>query len=154
MARNLSRLFQVRHILVHEIPAEQPYKSDEIEGFFTACGEFLSAVDQIVATELRGHYPLTQTDMNQQAFSAQEEAEAVTNKLLQEIRELPNIDLSCLEASQIAWLEFAKLEAILRASPVEGGSLYSLIYSSTLEELIEARTAQLKPWLEREEGEL
>jgi hypothetical protein len=56
MAQNLSRLFQVRHILVHEIPAEQPYKSDEIEGFFTACGEFLSAVDQIVATELRGHY--------------------------------------------------------------------------------------------------
>jgi hypothetical protein len=59
-----SPVFQVRHILVHEVPSTKPCTSDEIEDFFNAVTELITAADEIWEFELHGLVPLTQVEMN------------------------------------------------------------------------------------------
>lgn len=45
MASNLVRLFEVRHILCHELPSRRVYDKSEVESFFAAVTAFISACE-------------------------------------------------------------------------------------------------------------
>jgi len=153
LARTLGRLFTVRHIVVHELPERRPYDIDDLPKFVSACATFCRALEQLVATELLGDYPMTQVDMNVDAANRLELAKQKLGEILAQVQTSADVDLKALEASQSAWSDFAKREAELHASQVEGGSMYPMVFSGALEELVTQRTSQLRYWLEREEGD-
>jgi uncharacterized protein YecT (DUF1311 family) len=150
----IRRIFEVRHIVTHEIPRERPYVLEEIAEFFTSTRDFLSATDWILIGETKGDVPRTQMAMN---LSAGEDLDLVTREMqeaLAEVRARGEIEEKRLAASQTAWEVYADTEATLHASLVEGGSMYPLIWAASKAEVTRERLNRLRWWLEREEGDM
>jgi hypothetical protein len=52
MRAALANLFDIRHIIVHEIPNKSPYIIQDIEIFLRSAREFVDAIDQEIETKL------------------------------------------------------------------------------------------------------
>ncbi|MEW6278267.1 MAG: lysozyme inhibitor LprI family protein [Candidatus Eremiobacterota bacterium] len=50
--------------------------------------------------------------------------------------------------AELLWIQFRDAEAAARASEMEGGSAYPMLYEGTRARLTRDRTARLKEWLE------
>ena len=59
MKRSLVKLFEVRHILVHELPSSFSLSKPHIDQWLQAVLALLRAGDQAFETLLDGHYPYT-----------------------------------------------------------------------------------------------
>jgi len=69
MLAKLSLLFQIRHILCHEIPAVKVYDPADLEGILAAATEFVAAVEAILTLEENPNgLPMTQAEMTQNAW--------------------------------------------------------------------------------------
>jgi uncharacterized protein YecT (DUF1311 family) len=140
----LSKLFEVRHILAHELPRDPAVDFDAIPGFLSATREFVEAADWVVVACLRGNLPQTQLAMNQEASDELEELHAEMSGKLEEVKALPGIDLQKVDLAQRNWERFAESEATLIASNVEGGSMFPMVWSAGKAELVEDRIEQLE----------
>jgi Uncharacterized protein conserved in bacteria len=150
----IKRIFEVRHIVTHEMPRERPYAVEEISEFLTSTRDFLSATDWILIGETKGDVPRTQMTMN---TAAGEDLNVVTREMeetLAEIQARGELDEKKLAASQAAWDAYANSDAALHASLVEGGSMYQLIWAASKAEVTRERVNRLRWWLEREEGDM
>lgn len=150
----LSRMFEVRHIVTHELPATPPYGISELEPFVIAARDFISALDWIVDCELFGGSPLTQADMNQSAFEEIKIAEAQLDATISRLLDGELVDDVLLRDSQEAWKRYVEVDCKLRASVVTGGSMYPMVYATEQKRLVDRRIEDLRWWIEREEGDL
>ena len=153
MTRDLRRLFQVRHVLTHEYPVRSATIED-ISSFLRAASEFVRASEQTFATLLYGNYAFKAVDMASQATELKNDAEDELRATLAKVGELPFIDADALRLSQDTWEEYRKNQAALRASIVQGGSLYGQSYVKELFRLARLRNDELRWWLDREDGEI
>jgi uncharacterized protein YecT (DUF1311 family) len=150
----IKRIFEVRHIVTHEMPSQRPYSIEEIPEFLTSTRDFLSATDWILIGEAKGDVPRTQMAMN---MSAREDLNLVMQemeKMVTEVRTRGEVDGEAFEASQKAWETYADAEAALHAALVQGGSMYPMVWASQKAQVTRARIEALRWWLEREEGDL
>ena len=85
----------------------------------------------------------SQAEMNILAGAELNIARAVMNKALEELK-MSNCNTELADQSQRAWTRFAEKEARLKASVVEGGSMYPLVYAAELERLTIARIADVR----------
>ncbi|NUJ79930.1 DUF1311 domain-containing protein [Methylocystis sp. FS] len=150
----IKRLFQVRHIVTHEMPSSAPYSTEDIPDFLASAGKFLSATDWFLTGELRGDVPQTQASMNILAGEELNSETVAMERLLVEIRQRGEADIDLLKASQDAWADYAEADANLRASLVGGGSMQPVVWAIQMTELTRTRIAGLQWWLEREEGSI
>lgn len=150
----LARLFEIRHIITHEMPSKPVYNTDEVDDLITSAYDFLDATDWVIVETLRGETPRTQSAMNFQAGDELGESQKKMEEILQIIRGKEQLPAELLSASQTAWEEYADKEADLHASLVEGGSMYPLIWASTKNEVTEQRIKNLSWWLKKEEGDI
>jgi uncharacterized protein YecT (DUF1311 family) len=150
----LARLFQIRHVVTHELPREKMYDVSELGNLIEAGSDFLEATDWVIVHLTRGDLPRTQTEMNIHAGSALEDLTVEMEAVLQRLREKGEVDLDHLAKSQNAWTVFAEEEANLHASPVAGGSLYPTIWAPSKADATRQRIKDLKWWDEREEGDM
>lgn len=86
LARSLTRLFEVRHILCHETPRNPVYAVGEVEDFLSEAIRFTKALQEVLTFERFGLVPLTQTDMNIAADKDLRKKEDELKELLAEIR--------------------------------------------------------------------
>ena len=70
MSADLSRLFEIRHILCHEFPRKEVYDREEITTFLNAAGEFSLATNEVLIRILRGNAPTTIHGMKEEAERA------------------------------------------------------------------------------------
>jgi uncharacterized protein YecT (DUF1311 family) len=154
MTKQLSKLFSVRHILTHELPMEPPFEHAEIENFLETAKEFVSATDWVMVGELHGAVPRTQLAMNTDATKDMVRQESEMAQLLDAVTEMGGLNIELLNASQSAWQEFSRREADLQASLVEGGSMYSMVWTSSRAQEIQNRIKTLRRLVERQEGDL
>lgn len=150
----VGKMLTVRHIVTHELPNSAPYELDEIESFLVETRDFLAAVDWFLVAETHGDVPRTQAAMNGNAGEMLEKAETRMNDLLAKLKSMEGTELPRLESSQEAWIAFAEADSDWRASLVEGGSMYPMIWATHKAELTEARVSTLRWWVEREEYDL
>ncbi|SCB40748.1 Uncharacterized conserved protein YecT, DUF1311 family [Rhizobium multihospitium] len=154
MKAQLSRLFEIRHILTHELPTEVPFRIAEIAGFLEAATEFIGATEWVLIGELHGPVPRTQTEMNRQAVSEVKDLEREIEILMKRIISRNDTDLRLLDRSQEAWWNFANAEAEYRASLVAGGTLQPVVRAGSLVTESRRRIETLQWWAEREESDL
>lgn len=140
---SLSRLFEVRHILTHELPQAQIFFPSEIASLVSAVRSFILATDWVIVEVLFGHVPETQTAMNIAAGEDLVEEEARLSKVLTETASLNGIEAEALDALQYFWSEWANLQANLVASQVQGGSMYSMVWAAEKSVLTRERREQL-----------
>lgn len=142
--KTIKRIFEVRHIVVHEMAKERPYSIGEIPEFLTATKEFISATDWIFVGETRGPVPRSQMTMNMTAGERLELATRELEALLVSIRPQDPGDASKLDAVQKAWEIFADADASFHAAEVEGGSMYPMVWATHKEETVRERIAALR----------
>jgi uncharacterized protein YecT (DUF1311 family) len=150
----IERIFEVRHIVTHEMPSQRPYVIEEIPEFLTSTRDFLSATDWLLIGEAKGDVPRTQTTMNMSAGEDLDLATQEMEKAVIEVRTRGDVDSEAFEASQKAWETYADADATLHAAQVQGGSMYPMIWASQKAAITRARIVALRWWLEREEGDL
>lgn len=150
----LGRLFELRHIHVHELPDEAHIEPETVTGFVTAAMSFCEAVDEALSTELQGDYPLTQAAMNEQAGEQAQNAEDDLKAVIARLD--PTNSSKSLRAAQEAWEGYRERQAEFRSginSPTRG-SIAPMIYASEVEKITRARIDELEWYLNRKEGDL
>ncbi|MGO6784023.1 lysozyme inhibitor LprI family protein [Rhizobium ruizarguesonis] len=149
--RLLSEIFTARHILVHELSGQRPYKDEDVAEFCRATAAFIEACDWVAVKHIEGTLAFTQTQMQIDAVQALEAAEEEVAGLLTRIREIPGINLQLLEESQAAWEEFCKIDAALFASSAEGGTLHPMLAAEWRLALAEERAESLEELIDSRE---
>lgn len=142
--RNLQRMIDVRNVLAHELPTERVWDFSEIPSFFAATQQFIEACDWVIVELLQDSTPRTQTQMNDDAGLELKELEEQLSSALKRLSEIEGICLEKIKSSQDVWLEYANKEAELVASNVEGGSMYSMVWSGAKSALVSDRLEQVE----------
>lgn len=146
---HIGKLFEVRHVIVHEMPSSAPFEYNDLKMYAGATADFMLAVDQVIATLLRGDYPQTQHEMIEAAFASATEAAGELDALLEELG-LSDED-GGFGRNQEAWETYRESEATFlsgRDQP-HSGSIAPLLYWSAWESLTRARIT----WIRSHSGE-
>jgi len=138
--RDVGDVFNIRHIIVHELPHDSPVKVDKIERQIQSCSTFVRAVDAVVQELMFPGSPLTQADMNvfaAQSFqSANKELESMLAQLRRTIGEEAAQEL---ETANEAWVTFRDAQANFCAAQYKGGSIAPMIRAAELERVTRER---------------
>lgn len=153
MSASIQRLFEIRHILTHELPRNVPYAESEVEPMMDFVKSFLRALSERVDFLLHGVAPLTQLEMNQEAALLQVAARKEVEHAVTLLRATGKFKPEILDIAQERWLAHAYADADLVASQVEGGSMYPMIHASVMAGRFDSRVEVLNNWTSQEEGD-
>lgn len=143
MMTSLSRLFEVRHVLAHELPSSAVFGQAEAPELIAAARAFIEATDWVVVEALHDSVPRTQIAINISAGDCLREEEARITEILSEVGSLDGIDSDAFTALQVVWEQWADQQANLVAAQVEGGSMFSMVWASEKAALTRERIDQL-----------
>ncbi len=150
---SLARLYEVRHVLTHELPSSPFLVPAEVPKLSKAAKSFIAATDWVVVEALHGSVPKTQIAMNLSKGDELRDEEAQLTAALDEANKLDGIDRAALSALQTAWADWADMQANLVAFQVEGGSMYPTIWASEKAALTRERIDQIErlmsEWMDR-----
>lgn len=139
----IQRLFECRHVLVHEMPAKPPYEDSEVENYISHVLGFTKAVDVIVGQAM-GHTALTQSEMNEEAA----ESAQVTDERMRAVLDAldPRSEDEELQAAQTAWEEYRRAHAdyVSGINQPLPGSIAPLLYSGAYEQVTQQRIELLE----------
>jgi len=136
---DIKRTFELRHIFCHEFATNVTIDKNEILRCFLHSKIFLNQTNDFIWHLLYPNAPETQTDMNIDASETFKREENKMSELISTIKEATkqntdmavlNIDLFDLTIEE--WKKYRDVKAKFDASIVEGGSMYSMIYSGSL----------------------
>ena len=157
MACCLDRLFQARHILVHELPSDKLYVEQDIPEFFSYSTEFIAALEWMLIGKLYGSVPRSQQRMNMAARQTLKEAQAELAALRGGTAEDFVDPKDPVAEREHYWDQFCDLSARIEAgytSSEHPGSIAPLIYAGTMTHLIRWRIDDIKRLKSTPEGHL
>jgi hypothetical protein len=102
LKRTLARIFEVRHILIHEFPEKLPFATAEISEMIDAADNFISAADEGFTQLLYGLYPINQQAMNQKAREESKAIEEELDRLVDHVAK--KLESDTIRKVQQAWL--------------------------------------------------
>jgi uncharacterized protein YecT (DUF1311 family) len=157
-------LFEIRHILCHELPEKPVYSVSEVAEFLEEATRFTKAIEEIVTFEKYGLVPLTNTDMKIAASEKLKRKQEDMDRLLVAIRAfLTDRDqgnakfgsdgislLSYFNDAQDKWVAYQKANCGIVAGMYWGGTIMGLIWSFEGTRMTEARIEELQSWFDRE----
>jgi uncharacterized protein YecT (DUF1311 family) len=141
--RNIvGRLFDVRNIIVHEIPENKTHEGTDVSEFLDASAQFLHAAQEEFLFLLYGNTPMSQAETNQDAANRHAQAMAELEGICKEIE----LSTSSTEIHHVqrAWLAFKEAEAERITQWQLGGSIRPMVYSMAAAEITRARIQQIK----------
>lgn len=139
------RLFESRHILVHELPDQTPIGEGDIDRYIEMTHQILRATDGHVDWLLHGDYPLTQTDMNIEAGESAAEVDRQLALLVDRIREGGRDEE--FEKAQSAWEAYREAEADFRTGWGAGGTIRPMLHAAAFETLTRERLEALESFV-------
>jgi uncharacterized protein YecT (DUF1311 family) len=153
MKRALVKLFESRHIIVHEMPEEPLATLDAIRDFISAVQTLLSACTWLNYELLTPDAPLTQIEMTARAARDLREADEQARDLLDRL--MSSLDAEGqqeLASAQAAWEEYRLKESQFAAGGYRGGSAMPMMGAIRARTLTEARIESLLREIEEREG--
>jgi uncharacterized protein YecT (DUF1311 family) len=150
MAKSLTRLFEIRHIVTHELPEKPTYERLEIANLISSALQFVTAIEWVLTTELYGKVPLTQTEMNIDAGNKLREKEQELESLMTAIhaKVIPLEDeLDALADSQTKWIAYRDAQCEFETFLSKGGTIRPLLWAMRARQITESRIDELNGWL-------
>lgn len=144
---SVRKIYELRHIICHEIASSHVFDYDEIQVSFDDCVQFLNASEEVMSNTIQPNFPRTQADINQKSIEDLE-------KVSEEFAILSHEIVKLLETSQVdefnktnaEWLRFAESWADFESGYFEGGSIRFCIRNSTFAMLYQERVSSLKQY--------
>jgi uncharacterized protein YecT (DUF1311 family) len=125
MSKALSRLFEVRHILCHELPRARVYHRKEVESFLLAATQFADAIMLTLSRLISDNWGMTTVEMNEKADQALKKSEAelalVTKAILNQSMRPRHLKL--WQKEEKAWSVYRHTQCEFAADAAYGGSL-------------------------------
>ena len=141
----VGRVFELRHIVCHEIASAYSIEHEEVAASFEACLRFLRASDELVSETLRPGSPLTQSEMNVVAGESLRQSELELETAVRELRaKLEGEELAAFDRAQQQWQEYCAALAEFEAFEVSGGTMWPTVRAGVAEAEVKRRTAQIK----------
>lgn len=147
---DIKRTFELRHIFCHEFATNLHIDKDEILRCFNNAKLFLNQTNDFVWDLIYPNAPETQTDMNIQASDEFEKFENDLSVLISTIKEAKNensdfdLNVGLFDKTIEQWKIYRKTKAESDASVVEGGTMYPLLYASSLTNTTKEKIESLK----------
>ena len=147
---DIKRTFELRHIYCHEFATNFRVDSDEILRCFNNAKIFLNQTNDFIWDIIYPDAPETQADMNIQASDEFERFENDLSVLISTIKEAKNetsdfdLNVELFDKTIEQWKIYRKTKAELDASVVEGGTMYPLLYASSLTATTKEKIESLK----------
>ena len=164
----VSRTFELRHIICHELASNFETLGDEIEVCFFSTTQFLKASGELIQQTIYPGLPLTQTDINIAAGKELnlllEESDALVRELKDTLEESdalyrnPELNLEEHRAEEFglvvsAWKAYMENWANFEANGYKGGSMWSMVYSYSAANIVRDWIAQIKRYLKQYRSE-
>jgi len=148
---DIKRIFELRHIFCHEFATNFKIDKNEISSCFYSAKIFLNHVDNFVYNLLYPNAPISQWDMNEEASGNFDVVDKKLNELIELIKVASKqyypyepIDDKKFDKLINEWKKYRKVKALYDASYVEGGSMYPLIYLSSMTTTTEEKIESLE----------
>lgn len=152
---DVSRTFDLRHVICHEIASAYEIEPAEIERCFESCVTFLRAAEVCVFQTLYPGLPLTQTEMNIAAYKSLEGAEVKLLSILSSLSQNSNAEQRArLSEVQEKWRAYCESWVDLRVGCREGGgTIWPALYSGIKRSIVEQRVLDLEKYRDLSEYE-
>lgn len=143
---DVSRTFELRHIICHEIPSAYDIKAEEVARCFESCVTFLKVSDEFISQTIHPGSPLTQTDMNIAAGTALKETRGELDQLVNElVARLDGKESDAFHKSQDLWNQYCEAWAdFVAGDRSEGGTIWPVIYANAAKATIDMRIQELR----------
>ncbi|GAB0062963.1 DUF1311 domain-containing protein [Pseudomonas syringae] len=143
---DVSRTFELRHIICHEIPSAYEIEVEEVARCFESCVAFLKAADEFISETLYPGSPLTQTDMNIAAGEALKVTEGELDKVIEKlVARLDESELVAFTKSQAHWDQYCEAWAdFVAGDRAGGGTIWPVIYAQTAKATVEMRIQEVR----------
>jgi len=161
--KDVTKTFELRHIICHEMATDYLFKSEEIERCFNATVLFLKASDEFISETLYPNAPLTQGAMNADAAKNFQGMDEKLEEIYQQILSAYKDDMQFIEKlkkSQELWINLRDAQVAMMFPKAEEdfryyGSVYPMCRASYLAQLTEERIKTLQLWSDGiEEGDV
>jgi hypothetical protein len=146
----IKRTFELRHIFCHEFATSLPIDKEEILSCFNNAKLFLNQTNDFVWHLIYPNLPENQADMNIQASDEFEKFENDLSVLILTIKEAKNenldfdLNVELFDKTMQQWEVYRKSKAEFDASIMEDGSMYPLLYASSLTATTKEKIESLK----------
>jgi hypothetical protein len=144
----VSKTFELRHIICHEMASNYEVEVLDIERGFTATAIFLKATDELISETLHPNAPLTQTEMNIEAGAQLDAALHEVDALSDNIKNRLNPErVEQFAKAYAAWRTYMEIWAQFEADFHKGGTIWPTIYCGSAAAIAQSRIDQLKEYL-------
>jgi hypothetical protein len=146
--KNTRKLFEIRHIICHELATDFDVSISDIDEQFEDCLSFLKASEQLLSNVLYPNSPLTQSDINRESARQVEETKNIINDLLIQAKAILDKDeFQTFERSESIWKKFSESWAEVNSNNFKGGSISPSIHNGILVDLSNFRAKQILKYL-------
>jgi uncharacterized protein YecT (DUF1311 family) len=166
LARSLTRLFEVRHIICHETPGKSAYEAKEIDDFLDFAIQFTKTLEEVLTFERFGLVPLTQVAMSIDAHDRLKRKEDELKELFSRVRErVKDTDenivrriaqttdsnwTQCLDDTQEKWFSYRNSQCEFETYLSRGGTIRPVLWAGEAMRLTEIRIGELSAWLKQD----
>lgn len=147
---DIHKVFELRHIFCHEFATNIKIDKEEIFQCFKNSKLFLNQTNNFIWELIYPGAPETQTDMNVQSHGEFEKVDQELTNLISLIKKTSNEEYSLglneilFDNSIKEWNSYRDSKAKLDASIAEGGTLYPLLFASSLKQTTLEKIDSLK----------
>ena len=145
LRRVLIRVFEVRHIIVHEVPERRLIRNEEVPELIASVRLLLSASHWLAFDLLTPDAPLQQIEMTGRAYADLQEADEQAKALVARLSE--HIDPESrdeLVEAQVAWEAYRDKESAFAAGWYRGGSAMPMVGALRARRVTEERIGRLR----------
>lgn len=153
---SVSRTFEMRHIICHEIASAYEFDVTEIEACIFGSAAFLRAADELISKTMYPDAPLTQAAINAAAAKDLADAESRLSTVVEELTTRYGEDWrSRFREIQTKWESYCDSWVSLHVGdPRYGGTSWGERYAVAKERLVETWLSELERVRNQQEGDM
>jgi hypothetical protein len=147
--RDIAQTFERRHILAHESASNYVVTREDAMTAIECVFNFTTALDAVLWSTVRKHEPLTQYEMNVDAWNSYRNTRNVVAKRLRHAWAIAKNDgeNTVFYALHQKWRTYARAYTELEGEKFGFGSIRPMIIAQTSERLLRARAEDIENWI-------
>lgn len=143
--KDISKIFEMRHIFAHELATSVNFKEAVIYRCFDSALNFLNVTENYIIKLMHPNYSMSQFEFSEYIYNELTNKKSELQKIKKEIKDSIEDDMKGIfDKSNLMWEKFVNLEVKAIVKLYEGGTVYGIQHSSIMITKINDRIENLK----------